>query len=56
MMNTRRPLRACEKIVASEEKSRSAEAQEPECMVKYMRIPSIAGTRDPSAADFFHKL
>ncbi|MGQ0592955.1 MAG: hypothetical protein ACT4QB_09970, partial [Gammaproteobacteria bacterium] len=35
------------KIVASEGRSRSAGAQEPECMLKYMRIPSTAGTRDP---------
>ena len=49
-------LRACEKIVASEGRSRSAGAQEPECMLKYMRIPSTAGMRDPERSRFFHKL
>ncbi len=49
-------LRACERIVASEARSRSAGAQEPECMLKYMRIPSTAGTRDPERSRFFHKL
>ena len=34
-------------------RSRSAEAQEPECMLKYMRIPSTAGTRDPERVGFF---
>ena len=37
-------LRVCEKTVTSEGRSRSAGAQEPECMLKYMRIPSTAGT------------
>ncbi len=49
-------LRGCEKIVASEGKSRSAGAQEPECILRYMRIPSTAGTRDPERSRFFHKL
>ncbi|MGH8652425.1 MAG: ketopantoate reductase family protein, partial [Gammaproteobacteria bacterium] len=40
-------LRVCEKTVASEGRSRSAGAQEPQCILKYMRIPSTAGTRDP---------
>ena len=44
------------KIVASEGRSRSAGAQEPECILKYMRIPSTAGTRDPQRSRFFHKL
>ncbi len=30
--------------------------EQPECMVKYMRIPSTAGTRDPERSRFFHKL
>ena len=69
------PLRACEKIVASEGRSRSAGAQDrfagseterkprrgeshgwdeqPECMLKYMRIPSTPECEIPSAADFF---
>jgi hypothetical protein len=46
-------LRGCEKTVASEGRSRSAGAQEPECMLKYMRIPSTAGTRDPERSRFF---
>ncbi|MGH8527672.1 MAG: hypothetical protein ACREXY_26695, partial [Gammaproteobacteria bacterium] len=29
---------------------------EPECILKYMRIPSTAGTRDPERSRFFHKL
>ncbi len=64
-------LRVCEKTVASEGRSRSAGAQEPECMLKYMRIPSTAGkpgpgtgpawraedaARDPKRSRFFHKL
>ena len=32
------------------------EREEPECMLKYMRIPSTAGTRDPERSRFFHKL
>ncbi|MGH8469094.1 MAG: hypothetical protein ACREVY_09000 [Gammaproteobacteria bacterium] len=27
-----------------------------ECMLKYVRIPSTAGTRDPERSRFFHKL
>ncbi|MFH0340815.1 MAG: transposase [Chromatiales bacterium] len=27
-----------------------------ECMLKYMRIPSTTGTRDPERSRFFHKL
>ena len=27
-----------------------------ECMLKYMRIPSTAGTRDPERSRFFHNL
>ncbi len=46
-------LRVCEKTVASEGRSRSAGAQEPECILKYMRIPSTAGTRDPERSRFF---
>ena len=49
-------LRVREKTVASEGRSRSAGAQEPECMLKYMRIPSTAGMRDPERSRFFHKL
>ena len=49
-------LGGCEQIVASEGKSRSAGAQEPECILKYMRIPSTAGTRDPERSRFIHKL
>jgi len=49
-------LRVCEKTVASEGRSRSAGAQEPECILKYMRTPSTAGTRDPERSRFFHKL
>ncbi len=30
--------------------------EQPECMLKYMRIPSTAGTRDPERSRFFHKL
>ncbi|MGH8606452.1 MAG: hypothetical protein ACREX9_03225 [Gammaproteobacteria bacterium] len=73
-----REVRACEKIVASEGRSRSAGVQDrfagsetarkpqrgesqgwdeqPECILKYMRIPSTAGTRDPERGRFFHKL
>ncbi len=43
-------------MVASEGKSRSAGAQEPECILKYMRIPSTAGTRGSERSRFFHKL
>src|SRR6185437_2595909 len=32
--------------VASEDRSRAAGAQEPECTYEYMRIPSTAGARD----------
>ncbi|MGH8612604.1 MAG: hypothetical protein ACREYF_11370, partial [Gammaproteobacteria bacterium] len=46
-------LRVCEKTVASEGRSRSAGAQEPQCILKYMRIPSTAGTRDPERSRFF---
>ncbi|MGH8655519.1 MAG: hypothetical protein ACREYE_26610 [Gammaproteobacteria bacterium] len=49
-------MRACEKIVASEGRSRSAGAQDLECISKYMRISSTAGTRDPERSRFFHKL
>ena len=49
-------LRGYEKSVASEGRSRSAGAQEPECTLKYMRIPSTAGTRDPERSRFFHNL
>ncbi len=49
-------LRVCEGTVASEGRSRSAGAQEPECMLKYMRIPSTAGTRHPERSRFFRKL
>ncbi|MGH8554674.1 MAG: hypothetical protein ACREUD_03765 [Gammaproteobacteria bacterium] len=49
-------LRGCEKTVASEGRWRSAGAQETECMLKYMRIPSTAGTRDPERSRFFHNL
>ncbi|MGH8653306.1 MAG: efflux RND transporter permease subunit, partial [Gammaproteobacteria bacterium] len=38
---------------ASEGRSRSAGAQEPQCILKYMRIPSTAGTRDPERSRFF---
>ncbi|MGH8652622.1 MAG: hypothetical protein ACREYE_10840 [Gammaproteobacteria bacterium] len=51
-MSTRHCLRACEKSTALET-SRSVGAQEPECIVKYMRIPSTAGTRPPFARDGF---
>jgi hypothetical protein len=44
------------KIVASEGRSSSAGAQEPQCILKYMRIPSTAGRRDPERSRFFHKL
>ncbi|MGH8625099.1 MAG: hypothetical protein ACREYC_07465, partial [Gammaproteobacteria bacterium] len=40
----------------SKGKSRSAGAQEPECILKYMRIPSTAGTRGSERSRFFHKL
>ncbi|CAN5862302.1 MAG: hypothetical protein USCGTAYLOR_02393 [Chromatiales bacterium USCg_Taylor] len=30
--------------------------EQPECILKYMRIPSTAGTRDPERSRFFHKL
>ena len=65
------PLRVCEKTVASEGRSRSilrgapkaaprrpvpAGAQEPQCILKYMRIPRTAGTRDPERSRSFHKL
>jgi len=46
-------VRACDKIVASEGRSCSAGAEEPECILKYMRIPSAAGTRDPERSRFF---
>ncbi len=74
----RQPLRACEKIVASDGRSRFAGAQErfaesetarkprrgesqggdeqPECIVKYLRIPSTAGTRGSERSRFFHKI
>ncbi|MGH8594054.1 MAG: hypothetical protein ACREV3_09410 [Gammaproteobacteria bacterium] len=36
---------------------RSQEGDEqPECILKYLRIPSTAGTRDPERRRFFHKL
>ena len=54
--SSRPRLRVCEKTVASEGRSRSAGAQEPECMLKSMRIPSTAGTRYPKRSRFFHKL
>ncbi|MGH8656070.1 MAG: hypothetical protein ACREYE_29560 [Gammaproteobacteria bacterium] len=37
----------------SEGRSRSAGAQEPECILKYLGIPSTAGTRDPERNRFF---
>jgi len=44
----------------TERKPRTGESQgrdeQPECMWKYMRIPSTAGTRDPERSRFFHKL
>jgi hypothetical protein len=44
----------------TERKPRRGESQgwdeQPECMLKYMRIPSTAGTRDPERSRFFHKL
>ncbi len=43
-----------------ERKRRRGESQgwdeQPECILKYMRIPSTAGTRDPERSRFFHKL
>ncbi len=44
----------------TERKPRRGESQgwdeQPECRLKYMRIPSTAGTRDPERSRFFHKL
>ncbi len=49
-------VRACEKIVVGEQRSRFVGAQEPECILKYMRIPSPTEMRDPERSRFFHKL
>lgn len=46
-------MRVCEKNVASEGRLDSAGAQEPECILKYMRIPNTAGTRDLERSRFF---
>ncbi len=44
----------------TERKPRRGESQgwdeQPQCILKYMRIPSTAGTRDPERSRFFHKL
>ncbi len=56
------PARAQERFAGSEtaRKPRRGESQgwdeQPECILKYMRIPSTAGTRDPERSRFFHKL
>ena len=39
------PTSGTSKTVASEENLRDAGAQEPECTVEYMRIPSTAGAQ-----------
>jgi len=42
----------CLKIVASEGRLRAGRAQEPECTVEYMRIPSTTGAQAAERSRF----